>query len=197
MTHPEAMDEGDETGTEPIGRSGADRGVEWSVCNQVPHLGNGDKAALRRMYLTNSYRADGVVQALLSRAQSDAASSHGAMFESWRLLAHAAAMISGTTGRFPHTDKRSLGRSLHLVGLKKNAINRLLTARGSGLADQVRRLIRVLARGDGTSIPTNLATLRDLGDPDPQTAEAARRLIARDFYAASDADDRKKKGDTK
>jgi hypothetical protein len=173
------------------------RTAEWSVCNQVPHLSNGDKAALRRMYLTKSYRADGVVQALTQRARIDLPPEDDAGFESWRILAHAAAIISGTGGRFPHSEGRSLGRSLQKVGLREDSILRLLTARGPALSDQVRRIVRILARGDSEAIPTNLLTLRQLADESPTVAEDARRLIARDFFAALDAADRKAKGDTK
>lgn len=177
------------------------RTPEWSVCNQVPHLSNGDKAALRRMYLVDAYRTDGVVHALILRARASVPPGDDALFESWRLLAHTAAVISGTVKRSPYSEERSLGRSLHLIGLKKNAVLRLLTARGPALDDQVRRIARLLARGGPDSIPTNLRTLRELADPDPIVAEDARRLIARDFFAAADADERKRqrdsKGDTK
>jgi hypothetical protein len=166
--------------------------TEWSVSNQVRHLPNGDKAALRRTYLTDSYHSEGVVQSLLFKARVDSAALAEAEFQSWRLMAHAAAVISGTSKRAPHSDDRSLGRSLQIAGLKEAAILRLLTARGPALPDQIRRIARLLARGGDGTVPTNLKTLRELADPEVDTAEEARRRIARDFYAALDAAKAKK-----
>lgn len=174
-----------------------ERGPVWSVCGQITYLSNGDGAALRRMYLTRSLRADGIVEKLLRRARVDVPIGDDAMFDSWRLLAHAAAVISGTGKRFAFSDSeaRSLGRSLHTAGVKEMSVLRLISARGPALADQIRRIARILARGGSDCIPTNLGTLRELADPDPVIAEQARRLIARTFYAAADAADRKDAAD--
>jgi hypothetical protein len=175
---------------EPDGEQGDDRDV-WSVCGQLKHLSTGERAALRRMPLTRSPAADGIVEKLLRRAGVFVDAEDNATFEMWRLLAHAAAVIAGTSGRMAHAGKRPLGRALHEAGLKTTTINRLLTARGSALPDQVRRVALRLADSND-AVPANLAELRDLASPHVASADQARRSVARAYFAAEDRKDREK-----
>ncbi|MGI4731009.1 MAG: type I-E CRISPR-associated protein Cse2/CasB [Janthinobacterium lividum] len=157
----------------------------WSVCNQIKHLSSGERAALRRMELTKAPEADGIVEKLLRRSGVIIHPDDDLGFEMWRLVVHAASVISGTGSRMAHSSKRPLGRAFSVVGVKSNSINRLLTSRGPTLADQIRRAAYLLA-GNGDAIPVNLAELRDLAHPDVRTADKARRTIARAYFAAED-----------
>jgi hypothetical protein len=175
---------------EPGDEQEDDQGV-WSLCGQLKHLSTGERAALRRMPLTKSFQTDGVVEKLLRRAGIMVDVDDDATFEMWRLLAHAAAVIAGTGGRMAHAGKRPLGRALHEVWLKSSTINRLLTARGPALLDQVRRIAVRLASGSD-AIPANMAELRDLASPNVVAADRARRSIARAYFAAEDKKNREK-----
>jgi hypothetical protein len=157
----------------------------WSVCDQLKGLSTGERAALRRMYLTRSFEAEGVVEKIIRRAGVVLEYSNMQAFESWKLVVHSAALIAGTSARMAHASHRPFGRALSIVGLKASSVNRLLTARGSGLPDQVRHISYLLAR-DTDAIPVNMGELRDLVHPDPKIADNARRSIARAYYAAED-----------
>lgn len=175
---------------EPDHEEERDREV-WAVCGQLKHLSTGERAALRRMFLTKSCEADGLVEKLLRRAGVFLDPLDDASFDMWRVLAHAAAVISGTGAQMAHAGRRPLGRSLSMIGVKSATVNRLLTARGPALGDQVRRLAYKLADG-GEAIPTNLTELRNLSHPDLRLADQARRSIARAYFAAEDKKSREK-----
>lgn len=155
-----------------------------SIGGQLPHLSTGNRAALRRMYLTKSADADGVVMGLLSAAGVPDAEWRGpASFKRWRLLAHVAATLSGTAGANPHSPARPLGQALHAAGYSENRLMRLTTARGPALTDQVVRAARYLAQAG--QVPVDLNTLRGLVSDREDLAEAARLRIARDYYSAA------------
>ena len=81
-----------------------DRDPVASISGQIAHLPTGERAALRRMFLTNSAQAEGVVIGLLHRAAvPDAAWRSPAAFNRWRLLAHVAATLSGAAAANPHS----------------------------------------------------------------------------------------------
>jgi len=161
-----------------------------SLAGQVAHLPNGDRAALRRIYLTRSVGADGVVQGLLHRA-GVTPSDRPEVFAPWRLLAHVAALLAGTGGQQPHAPGRRLGAALHAAGYSENRLLRLTAARGPALHDQIVRAGRMLAQGG--QAPVNLWQVLDLAGRDPERAEAARIRIAQDYYAAA----ARAEGDTK
>ncbi|MEP9400817.1 type I-E CRISPR-associated protein Cse2/CasB [Sphingomonas sp. VNH70] len=151
-----------------------------SVAGQIGYLGTGDRAALRRIPLTRSREADGIVVKLLVRSKlPDERIRHD--FDRWRSLAHVAATLSGTGAVQAHDERRSLGRALSDVHYAENRLLRLLAARGDALVDQVHRAARMLAT---TRKPVNLWTLYHLLGSDPRKADAARIRIAQDFYAA-------------
>ena len=154
-----------------------------SVAGQVPRLPTGERAALRRMYLTESTLADGVVVGLLHRAGTDPAAWHGLrQFRRWRLLVHIAAVLSGTAAEAAHDPRSRLGRALHAAGYSENRLMRLTAAKGPALEDQVRRAAQFLAKaGKG---PVNLWSIHNLLDPREDVAEKARFEIARDYYDA-------------
>lgn len=153
-----------------------------SIAGQVAHLSTGDRAALRRLYLTKRHEADGVVIGLLHRA-GVALPARTESFAPWRLLAHVAALLSGTAGTQPHAPGRRVGSALHAVGYSENRLLRLTAARGDALAGQIIRAARMLAQGG--EVPVNLWTLFQLAGHDPGRAGEARIRIAQDFYAAA------------
>lgn len=154
-----------------------------SLGGQVPHLSTGDRAALRRLYLTKSGHADGVVIGLLTKAGvPDAAWRGPTSFARWRLIAHVAGVLSGTAAVAPHSPVSALGRALHTAGYSTNRLMRLTTARGPALVDQVVRAARYLAQAG--QVPVDLRPLRDLVGADAARAEAARLRIARDYFSA-------------
>lgn len=158
-----------------------------SIAGQIRYLSSGDRAQLRRIYLTGRHEADGIVIGLMHGAGLTAPSTPAA-FAPWRLLAHCAALLSGTGAKQSHATGRRLGSALQAIGLSENRLLRLLSAQGAGLDSQVTRVFRMLAqRGDG---PVNLRTLFDLVGPNPDRAEAARIRIAQDYYAATAAADK-------
>ena len=161
-----------------------------SIAGQVAHLSTGDRAALRRIYLTERHEADGVVIGLLHRAGVTMPMSPDA-FAPWRLLAHVAALLSGTGGQQPHAPGRGLGAALHAVGYSENRLLRLTAARGVALHGQIGRAARMLAQGG--QAPVNLWSLFHLAGRDPVKADEARIRIAQDYYAAT----ARSEGDTK
>lgn len=161
-----------------------------SIAGQVPHLSTGDRARLRRIYLTRSRGADGVVVGLMMRA-GVTPSDDPRIFAPWRLLAHVAALLSGTAGDQPHVPGRRLGAALYAVGYSENRLLRLTAARGDALHDQVIRAARMLAQAGERSV--NLWSLFNLVGRDPDRAEQARIAIAQDYYAAQ----ARSAGDTK
>ena len=153
-----------------------------SIAGQVPHLSTGDRAGLRRIYLTRSYEADGIVVGLLHRA-GVAVPDNPRAFAPWRLLAHVAALLSGTTGEPPHAPGRRLGTALQDAGFSENRLLRLTAARGDALDAQIIRAARMLVQaGQG---PVNLWTLFNLAGRDRDRAEEARIRIAQDYYSAA------------
>lgn len=156
-----------------------------SIAGQIPHLPTGQRAALRRMYLIRNRRneAIGVVMGLLHRAGVPQLEwGDPASFGRWGLLAHVAAVLSGTAARAPHAPGRKLGRALWAAGYSENRLMRLTSARGAVLDDQVRLAAQFLARAG--EMPINLWTIRQLTGDDPAKAEAARLEVAGDYYKA-------------
>lgn len=152
-----------------------------SVAGQIARLSTGDRAALRRIYLTKRHEADGVVIGLLHRA-GVVLPSRAEVFAPWRLLAHVAALLSGTGGEQPHEPGRRVGSALHAAGYSDNRLMRLTAARGEALNGQIIRAVRMLARARQT--PVDLWTLFHLAGRDADEAEEARIRIAQDFYTA-------------
>lgn len=153
-----------------------------SIAGQVPHLSTGDRAALRRIYLTRSNSADGVVVGLLHRA-GVTVPERAEAFAPWRLLAHVAALLSGTGGEQPHAPGRRVGTALQAAGYSENRLLRLTAARGQALEGQIIRAARMLVQaGVG---PVNLWTLFLLAGRDRDKAEEARIRIAQDYYSAA------------
>jgi hypothetical protein len=152
-----------------------------SIAGQLPHLSTADRATLRRLYLTGSREADGVVLGLMYHA---ALPTHlpGA-FDRWKLIAHVAATLSGTAARQPHSPANALGAALFRVGYSEARLMRLTTARGPALTDQIVRAARYLARSSD-AVPVDLRPLSGLTSPDRATAERARLQIAREYFAA-------------
>lgn len=173
-------------GNRPEEQPAEEKDTVASVCAQVAHLPNGDRAALRRLFLTRSEAAVGVVTGLVLRAGVPHAEwLRPATFERWQLLAHVAAVLSGTAAIPPHHPGASLGRALHQAGTSDLRLMRLTSARSAALVDQIVRTARMLAAA-GT-VPVNLRTLHHLSHDVGEAAEAARLRIARDFYAAAHA----------
>lgn len=159
---------------------------DWidSIGGQLPHLPIGDRAALRRLFLTKSRTAEGVVIGLLMKAGvTDAAWRGPTAFARWRLIAHVAAVLSGTAAIMPHAPGARLGRALYSAGYSSIRLMRLTTARGPALVDQIVRAARFLAQAG--QVPIDLRTIRDLASDDPATVETARLRIAQDYYAAA------------
>ncbi|MBB3982551.1 CRISPR type I-E-associated protein CasB/Cse2 [Sphingobium fontiphilum] len=155
-----------------------------SIGGQLPHLSTGNRAALRRIFLTRSADADGVVMGLLSAAEVPEAEWRGpASLKRWRLIAHVAATLSGTAGVNPHSPMRPLGQALQAAGFSENRLMRLTTARGPALIDQIVHAARYLAQAGQVQI--DLRTVRALVSDRADIAEDARLRIARDYYSAA------------
>ena len=163
-----------------------------SVAGQISHLSNGGRAALRRAYLVHARATEGIIVGLLHRAGvAEAGWRSERAFARWRLLAHVAALLSGTAETAPHAPSRPFGRALHEAGYSENRLMRLTAARGPALVDQIVRAARFLAQAGAA--PVDLHVVYNLASDDPARAEAARLRIARDYYAADHAS----AGDTK
>ncbi|WP_298807853.1 type I-E CRISPR-associated protein Cse2/CasB [uncultured Sphingomonas sp.] len=158
-----------------------------SIAGQIVYLSTGDRAQLRRIYLTGRHEADGVVIRLLHRADVTVPHRPEA-FRPWRLLAHCAALLSGTPAAQAHATGKRLGTALHTIGLSENRLLRLTAVRGDALDAQVIRAVRMLAQHGER--PVNLWTLFDLVGNDEMRAEAARLRIAQDYYAAKARSDK-------
>lgn len=161
---------------------------DWmqSIAGQIRFLSTGDRAALRRMELTRSPAADGVVIKLLTRAKVPAARQR-ADFDRWRVVTHVAAMLAGTGAVQSHAEGRSLGGALSEADYSENRLLRLLATRGDFLHDQVRRAARMLAN---SRKPINLWTVYHLIGHHEHKAEAARIRVAQDYYAAGARSDK-------
>lgn len=163
-----------------------------SIAGQMPYLSTGDRARLRRIYLTRSLGADGVIVGLMIRAGVEPPRPEDQhLFDPWRVLAHVAALLSGTAGGQPHSPGRRLGAALQAAGFSENRLLRLTAARGDALRGQVIRAARMLAQAGERSV--NLWSLFNLVGRDPDRAEQARIAIAQDYYAA----EARSAGDTK
>jgi len=161
---------------------------DWfaSMVGQIPHLPSGHRAALRRLFLTRSDTAVGVVTGLLVRAGAPEAVWAGSRgFAQCELVTHVAAVLSGTAGTAPHRPGARLGRALHAAGYSDHRLMRLTSARGGALVDQILRATRVLAAAG--QVPVDLRTIHQLSSDTIERAEAARLQIARDYYAAEHA----------
>jgi hypothetical protein len=151
------------------------------LSDQIKMLSTGDRAGLRRIFLTERHDADGVVIGLLHRLGKDIPVRAEA-FAPWRLLAHVAALLSGTACLSSHAGRRGVGAALHAAGYSETALLRLTAARGPMLHDQIVRAARRLAqKGEG---PVNLWTVFDLAGRNATKVEEGRLRIAHDFYAA-------------
>lgn len=153
-----------------------------SISGQIRELSPGERATLRRMTLTESYAADGLVIKLMLKAEVEPPADP-VRFAPWRLLAHVAALLSGTTGAPAHAPRPSFGAALHSIGYSELRFLRLTAARGLPLHDQIIRAARTLARaGSG---PVDLRPIPRLAGTDGYRAEQARLEIARDYYTAT------------
>jgi CRISPR type I-E-associated protein CasB/Cse2 len=153
-----------------------------SIAGHITVLTTGDHALLRRMYLTAKPAADGVVVKLLHHAEVEP-SRYSADYAAWRLLAHAAALLSGTGKKAPHDPRKALGSALHDAGYSENRLLRLTAARGEQLHGLVVLAVRMLAQAG--QVPVNLWTLLHLAGRDAGKAEEARIRIAQDYYSAA------------
>lgn len=154
-----------------------------SIAGQVANLSTGDRALLRRLYLTQasgsrSRAADGVVIGLLHRA-GVTVPGYSENYEAWKLLAHVAAVLSGTGGKAPHAPGRRFGAALQAAGYSENRFLRLTAARGEPLRHQIRLAARLLAQAG--EIPVDLWPVLRLAGRD---ADDTRIRIAQDYYSA-------------
>lgn len=152
---------------------------------KATRLSNGDHAALRRMYLTNRISAIGVTVKLLAEAKIETR-VYESDWEAWKLIAHVAALLSGTGRLRSHARWRSFGTALRESQPSSQSSDkrllRLTAAKDEALRDQVSLAVRLIARtGNG---PFNLVTLLDLVGRDSHKAERGRIRIAQDYYAA-------------
>lgn len=172
-----------------------------SIAGQVAKLSTGDRALLRRLYLveasnSRTFAGDGVVIGLLHRAgvkvplepailgPLDAPPTPNPAYAAWRLLAHVAAVLSGTGGKEAHAPGGRVGSALFEAGVSPARMLRLTSTRGAALHDQVRLVARRLAQ---TGRPVNLWPVYHLIADDPAAAEQARIRIAQDYQAAAAA----------
>lgn len=155
-----------------------------SVAGQMTVLSTGDRARLRRIYLTRSYQADGVVAGLLHRAGVEVPEREES-FAPWRLVAHVAALLSGTAGVNPHAKGRRFGTALQAAGYSENRLLRLTAVRGAALHEQIALAARRIAHADEGPIDLwTVLRFAGLRADQAQAAEEARIRIARDYYAA-------------
>lgn len=162
------------------------RTVMDRIADSIGELSNGDHALLRRMYLTGRRRqADGVVLGLLHRAgvNLEGMERNAGQYARWCLVAHVAALLSGTTRRVMHVPNARLGEALFAADYSENRLLRLTAARGEPLRDQIIRAARVLAQAGATRI--DLWSIYHLAAGTTDRAEAARIRIAQGYYAAT------------
>lgn len=160
---------------------------------RVARLSTGGRAALRRLFLTHSNAAIGVVTGLLIEAGVPEPAWRGDIqFARWQLLAHVAAVLSGTGAVDPHQPGRAFapGRRLQEAGYSELRLLRLTSARGPALQDQIVRAARVLAASG--IVPVDLRTLHALTDPNAARADDARLQLARAYYAAEYENEKRK-----
>lgn len=159
-----------------------------SLAARISTLSPGDKSNLRRMTIDSPARSAGLVTGLLvSAGVTNIGGMPDTTFRRWSILAHCAALLTGTGSANAHAPgwKNGLGRRLKAAKYSENRLMRLTAAKGPALEDQVVRAVRFIAQaGKG---PIDLRTVRDLLDPDK--AEAARMTIARSYYSAIDSTD--------
>lgn len=154
-----------------------------AIARHIQTLPNGERAQLRRMYLTGRYEADGIVVRVLIHAGVNPP-LHPDGLHPWKMLAHCAAVLSGTgkIGALPHAREKSLGAALHRAGLTEDRMLRLTSARGRMLDSLlVQTIRRVAQQGAG---PVDLFTIFGLIGHREDKAEEARLRIAREFYTA-------------
>jgi CRISPR type I-E-associated protein CasB/Cse2 len=161
------------------------RDIVAAVAARVRALSTGDRALLRRMSVEEPGRAAGVVIGLLARTGLSPEAMRPETLRRWALLAHVAAVLSGTGRKDPHSPRNRLGRALSEAGYSENRLMRLTAARGPALRDQIVRAARYLAAAGGE--PVDLRTLHGLTSPDEAKADEARLDLARGFYAAEHA----------
>ena len=164
------------------------------LAKEVRELSTGDRALLRRLFLvqsssSRSYEADGVVVGLLHRAEI-LVPARTDLYEIWRLVAHVAALLTGTGNDPPmaHDRRKSLGEALQKASYSELRLLRLTAARGPVLVDQIVRAARVVSRSDqgqGDRRAVNLWTVFYLAGGRPAEAEAARLDIAKSYYDAA------------
>lgn len=149
-----------------------------SLAGQIRHLGNGERAELRRLDLTRSPTADGIIYGLLARAGVEFQDIRDDEMDAWRVTSFAAAMMSGSAGQGAHAPGRRMGRTLYHAGYSEA---RLMQLAGGSSRDRLMRAIRFLSKkADG---PFDLRTVRSLADPDPQVRETAARELVRDYFS--------------
>lgn len=163
-----------------------DDGWMGSIAGQIRYLSTGDRAALRRIELTRSPAAAGVVIKLLTRAKVPSDRQRDD-FTRWQIVTHVAAMLSGTGALQSHAEGRPVGTALSEANYSENRVLRLLATRGEALHDQVRRAARILATARK---PIDLWTIYHLVGDHAGKAEAARLRIAQDYYAAKARSDK-------
>ena len=159
--------------------------MDW-IAEQIAELSNGDHALLRRMCLTRRrIQADGAVLGLLHHAgvDLDAMYRKPEAYARWCLVAHVAALLSGTARRVVHVPNARLGEALLAAGYSENRLLRLTAARGEPLRDQIVRAARVLAQADETRI--DLWAIYHLAAGTTDRAETTRIRIAQDYYSAA------------
>lgn len=167
---------------DPTATSRSEAPIE-AIARHVQDLPNGERAQLRRSYLTGRYEAEGIVARLLVQADV-AISPRSDAFNRWKMLVHCAAVLSGTgrKGASPHARGNSFGAALFQAGLKENRMLRLTSARGRMFDSLLVQTIRRLAQqGVG---PVDLYTIFGLLSDRDDKAEEARLRVARDFYTA-------------
>lgn len=157
-----------------------------SLAARISALSPGDKSNLRRMTIDSPARSAGLVTGLLvSAGMANIGGMPDIAFRRWSILAHCAALLTGTGSANVHAPgwQNGLGRRLQAANYSENRLMRLTAAKGPALEDQVVRAVRFIAQSGGG--PVDLRTVRDLLDPDK--AEAARMTIARSYYSAIDS----------
>lgn len=156
-----------------------------SMVAQIIQLPIRQLAGLRRISITRRSNTDEVVIGLLQRAEVPAHMwLSAADLAGWRFVAHAAAVLSGTSRRPAHRSGSSVGAALLRAGYSEARLLRLTSARGDALADHLRIAISVLAKAGYN--PLDLATIKHLLEDAGERAEGARLLITRQYYGMND-----------